>query len=229
MRHKLIKLFQQIESISGSVLKNGNDGSETATISNDQLKLQRNIRFQAINYLKEHSFNLSALPTPEEYAKLTSQRKLYLIEEMKRAELEQLKQKKEIDNRMAKLNKSNANTTGRNDLNNNKNTAKISIDNTNGWIPQIDKQALMLDGDEDDLNNDDDASNENDLEADDGTRSVTSKKSSSQLSEQDKALRIQIQLVEGYLKDAQRQNKPDEVNLLQRNLNELLNMLVNKE
>jgi hypothetical protein len=49
MRHKLIKLFQQIESISGSVLKNGNDGSETSTITNDQLKLQRNIRFQAIN------------------------------------------------------------------------------------------------------------------------------------------------------------------------------------
>ena len=224
MRHKLIKLFQQIESISGSVLKNGNDGSETSPITNDQLKLQRNIRFQAINYLTEHSFNLSALPTPDEYAKLTSQRKLYLIEEMKRAELEQSKQKKEI---LAKLNKPK--TSHSSDLNNNKNAAKISIDNTNGWIPQIDKQALMLDADEDDLNNDDDASNENDWEADDGTRSVTSKKSSSQLSEQDKALRIQIQLVEGYLKDAQRQNKPDEVNLLQRNLNELLNMLVNKE
>lgn len=41
------------------------------------------------------------------------------------------------------------------------------------------------------------------------------------------ALRIQIQLVEGYLEDALKANRREEAQLLQKNLNELLTCLAN--
>ena len=97
MRLKLIKCFQMIETQSGQILK-----YEPDTQNKDQLKLQRNIRFQSINFLKEHSFTLSQLPISEAYAKLKSQREVYLQEEMKRVEMEQLKQKNEINKRLNK-------------------------------------------------------------------------------------------------------------------------------
>jgi hypothetical protein len=40
------------------------------------------------------------------------------------------------------------------------------------------------------------------------------------------ALRTQIQLVESYIKEAKSQNKTNEVEMLERNLSELLNALV---
>ncbi len=224
MRHKLIKLFQQIESISGSILK-----YEPTSESHDQLKLQRNIRFFAINYLKEHSFTLSSLPTPDEYAKLKAQRQVYLVEEMRRTELEQLKQQKQINERAAKLqtqsrsNEVNSNSSNFNLKNRNTKTfdPKISVDNSNGWIPSFNKDLLLDENDFDDSNEDET------FEGSDST-SLKSKKSNTGVSEEDRALRIQIQLVESYLKDARRHNKKDEINALEQNLNELLNNLVNK-
>jgi len=224
MRHKLIKLFQQIESISGSILK-----YEPTSESHDQLKLQRNIRFFAINYLKEHSFTLSSLPTPDEYAKLKAQRQVYLVEEMRRTELEQLKQQKQINERAAKLqtqtrsNEVNSNSSNFSLKNRNTKTfdPKITVDNSNGWIPSFNKDLLLDENDFDDSNED------KTFEGSDST-SLKSKKSNTGVSEEDRALRIQIQLVESYLKDARRHNKKDEINALEQNLNELLNNLVNK-
>jgi hypothetical protein len=224
MRHKLIKLFQQIESISGSILK-----YEPTSESHDQLKLQRNIRFFAINYLKEHSFTLSSLPTPDEYAKLKAQRQIYLVEEMRRTELEQLKQQKQINERAAKLqtqtrsNELNSNSSNFNLKNKNTKTfdPKITVDNSNGWIPSFNRDLLLDENDFDD-------SNEDEIFEGSDSTSIKSKKSNTGVSEEDRALRIQIQLVESYLKDARRHNKKDEINALEQNLNELLNNLVNK-
>ena len=76
------------------------------------------------------------------------------------------------------------------------------------------------------MNSDDDDDNNNPNDSnDDGAKSVTSKRSQN---EQEKALRIQIQLVEGYLQEAVKHKKHEEAKLLQQNLNELLNELVNK-
>ena len=222
MRHKLIKLFQQIESISGSILK-----YEPMTESHDQLKLQRNIRFFAINYLKEHSFTLSSLPNPEEYSKLKAQRQVYLVEEMRRTELEQLKQQKQINERAAKFQtqtKSNEAYTNLNQKNKNAKRLdpKITVDNSNGWIPSFNKDLLLDDNDFEDSNE------EEAFDSSDNTSLKSKKSNNGTMSEEDRALRIQIQLVEGYLKDARKHNKIDEISALEQNLNELLNNLVNK-
>jgi hypothetical protein len=236
MRHNLIRLFQQIESISGRILKYGiieqetqqDDSNDKSKSSNDQVKLQRNIRFYAINYLKEHSFNLSSLPNKEEYDKLKAQRQIYLVEEMRRAELEQLKQKKQINDQIARRQQSMQRQSS-DPTNTNKSSTKISIDNSNGWIPSVNPSALFEDSDNElnDVNNNNNDSGEqtvNSLE-DDGTRSISSKRSGL-VSDQEKALRIQIQLVENYLQDAIKHNKKEEAETLRKNLNELLNALV---
>ena len=237
MRHKLIKLFQQIESLSGAILKYEpapTSASPNAHSSHDQLKLQRNIRFYAINYLKDHSFTLSSLPTPDEYAKLKAQRQVYLVEEMRRTELEHLKHQKKINERAAKLRPSEASNNGHANITSSKNggstqsNVKISVDHSNGWIPTVNKQELYLDDDDDKESNEEDSPDGAKSDLDDGSQSLNSKKSGTATSEEDKALRVQIQLVEGYLKDAKKHKKYDEVRLLEQNLNELLNNLVNK-
>ena len=215
MRHKLINLFQQIESLSGQLLK-----YDPSTESHDQLKLQRNIRFYAINYLKENSFTLGSLPTPEEYGKLKSQRQVYLIEELRRAELEHLKQQKQISERAAQLQNKSSDLSNSTYNNAKTKITNVSVDNSNGWIPQINRD-LYLDENEDEL-----------LEAtSDDPTSMKSKKINTTyqpMSDVDRALRLQIQLVEGYLKDARKQNKLDEILSLEQNLNELLNNLVDR-
>lgn len=234
MRHNLIRLFQQIESISGRILKYGiveqeqnDDKSKISQPPNDQIKLQRNIRFYAINYLKENSFNLSSLPNKEEYEKLKAQRQIYLVEEMRRVELEQLKQKKQINDQIARRQQTIQRQS--NDLNNvnekKQSAAKISIDNSNGWIPSVKPSALLEDSDNElnDVNNNDSSEQASNSLDDDGSRSINSKRV---VSEQEKALRIQIQLVENYLQDAIKHNKKEEAETLRRNLNELLNALV---
>ena len=52
---------------------------------------------QCTNYLKDHLFRLSSLPTPDEYAKIKAQRQVFLVEEIHRTELEHLKQQKKIN------------------------------------------------------------------------------------------------------------------------------------
>lgn len=206
IRNKLIKLFQQIEIVSASIQKYGVEGTSTdgaivSKISNDQFKLQRNIRFFAINYLREHSFNLPSVPSAQEYQKLKSQRQLYLIEEMKRTELEQNKQRKKLDDQAAKNRQQTAV----------KKQQSISVDNSNGWIPAIKPNFLV----------DETAESQNEInsqtEEEDGK------------SGEQNALRIQIQLVEAYLNDALKQKKFDEANILQQNLNELLTTLANSK
>lgn len=59
---------------------------------------------------------------------------------------------------------------------------------------------------------------------DDDTRSITSKKSTN-YSDQDKALRIQIQQVEAFYQEALKHKKFEEADLLKQNLNELYDAL----
>ena len=190
MRFKLIKLFQTAESLSGLILKHSSNTGQPD--GKDQLKLQRNIRQYVIGYLKENSFSLSPLPAKDVYLKLKAQRQVYLQEEMNRAEMEQSKQLKQINE---EVNRRQINTVK-------KPRPYVSIDNSNGWVSNV-KGSLLIEAAEDPN------SSTNTIE-----------------NEQNKALKIQIQLVEGYLEDALRQNKRDEASLLQKNLNELLNMLV---
>lgn len=96
------------------------------------MKLQRNLRFHAVNYLKEYSFQLPQLPSSEEYERLSQQRQRYLIEEKRRAEDEQRK----VDELLAKK----MNGGGGGHRRQASNTAQpsnkgVSIDNVNGWIP----------------------------------------------------------------------------------------------
>ncbi len=227
MRLKLIKHYQTLEILSAQLLKH-----EADKASPDQLKLQRNIRFQSINFLKEYSFTLSQLPTSEVYFKLKAQRELRLQEELRRVELEQLKQDQEIRKRI----KSNNNPTGSNKTK----FPSISIDNSNGWMPSSVKALLLDDSqsaeeDDDYDNNDDNEDTEEEKTLDlnkkkevgDDNKSISSHKKK-ESSEKEKALRVQIQLVEKYLDDALKQNKHDEATLLRKNLNELLNSLVDK-
>lgn len=217
MRLKLIKCFQMIETQSGQILK-----YEPDTQNKDQLKLQRNIRFQSINFLKEHSFTLSQLPISEVYAKLKSQREVYLQEEMKRVEMEQLKQKNEINKRLNKKHSKQIKI-------NNK-MPNISIDNSNGWMPNSIQAtaALFLESDSEDDENED-ANDYDDQNGDYERKSLSSqKKTTRPLSDKEKALKIQIKLVEKYLEEALKSNKHDEAKILQKNLNELLNSLVDQ-
>lgn len=212
LRQKLIRIFQHIEAVSARILNfgitsnSGNEAQNVANSSNDQRKLQQNIRIYSINYLKEHSFNLSKLPTLDEYEKLKKQRKTYLIEELRRTELEHRKQRREMNDRVSKVKVQWSQQSN-----------NVSIDNSKGWIP-IKVKIDELNSEEEDDNNPNDSN-------DDGAKSVTSKRSQN---EQEKALRIQIQLVEGYLQEAIKHKKHEEAKLLQQNLNELLNELVNK-
>ncbi len=219
MRSKLIKLYQKIETLSAQILNH-----DTSNTNNDQLKLQRNIRVQSINFLKEYSFTLSQLPTSEVYSKLKAQREIYLQEELKRAEIEQQKQKLEISKRLKKKTITESN----------KKSASISIDNTNGWMPTSVKSLLFddkNDDDDDETVSGDDNSNDNDSDDvfnDDLDKKSISSQKKRNLNDKEKALRIQIQLVEKYLEDALKQNKQDEAKILRKNLNELLNSLVDK-
>jgi hypothetical protein len=240
MRHKLIKLFQQIEIISGQILKHGiidesaessasSSGEARNSVNQDQIKLQRNIRFYAINFLKENSFTLSTLPAAEEYAKLKSQRQIYLAEEMRRTELELAKQKQALNNQVAKRlmksshnNKKNVKNAA--DMDRNSTNAIVSIDNSNGWVPSVPSVKGLLEESDNETGGEEEAKEE----INEDRKSVSSKKSYTAPNEQEKALRIQIQLVEQYLRDAVKQNKQEEAAILQRNLNELLNTLVNK-
>lgn len=81
----------------------------------------------------------------------------------------------------------------------------MSIDKSDGWLPNVKsfhKQETFA---------------ENETEG-------NSDRNDNNLSVQDKALRVQIQLVESYLEEALKQNKYEEADLLQKNLNELLDM-----
>lgn len=108
MRKKLILLFQKIDLLryllingsaypfqffflkSNTILNFGTQKTQSndnpqqpviiSSVSRDQLKLQKNIRIYAINYLKEFSFTLSILPTKEEYEKLVEQKRQLLID-----------------------------------------------------------------------------------------------------------------------------------------------------
>ena len=213
MRIKLVKLYQQIELQSAQILQ-----YEPTSQNKDQLKLQRNIRFQAINYLKENSFTLSQLPNSETYFKLKAQRELSLQEELKRLELEQMKQKNELNKRInyKKLQQQQQKQS---------NKPNITIDNSNGWMPTNIKANLFLD--DSDSESQEDTLDLNEPNGDDmDAKSLSSQKRVK--SEKEKAIRIQIQLVEKYLDEALKQNKFDEADSLRKNLNELLNTLVDK-
>jgi hypothetical protein len=69
MRMRLIRLYQQVELLSGKILKQ-QSGMAAATAAatadqriTDMFKLQRNIRVYAIGFLKEYSFSLPTLPS----------------------------------------------------------------------------------------------------------------------------------------------------------------------
>ena len=71
MRDKLAKLFQNLEILSGKIAKYEEvvvDDEKALTSNNksskkDQTKLQNNIRYFAINYIKDNSFSLGTLPS----------------------------------------------------------------------------------------------------------------------------------------------------------------------
>lgn len=102
MRSRLIRIFHQVEFISGLILNFGvektqNSNSPPKLIKNkDQTKLQRNIRQYVINFLKENSFSLSQLPSKEDYISFKARRQIILQEEM--GKNEQMKVKRQIDN-----------------------------------------------------------------------------------------------------------------------------------
>lgn len=193
MRHKLVNLFKRAESMSASILNYGaskQEDQQPPEITNDQLKLQRNIRYFIVNYLRENSFNLAQLPSREEYEILVKQRERFMIEEARRNEAELARQRRQVNEKLASANRPVKFT---------KNT--VTIDNSNGWIASQGgrKEELELDPDGVDSNAAPDA----------------------------EALRIQIQLVEGYIEDALKANRTEEAELLKTNLNELLTCLAN--
>jgi hypothetical protein len=209
MRTKLIRMYQQIEAISNSILKNGinqeafdpnnnNNSSGAITVSNDQFKLQRNLRLQAVNYLKEYSFTLPQLPSAKDYEQFKSRRQLHLAEEMRRHEIEQLRQRKQIDDQVARNQSRTASTTA-NHKRQSSVQSNVTIDNVNGWIPS--KQNIIV-----------------------GESSMATENGEDRESN---AVRIQIQLVQGYLNDAIQKNKPDEIALLEENLSFLRNQIKN--
>lgn len=220
-RHKLIKLFKRLETISSSILNYqiGGGGSDSAAdsmpmkISNDQLKLQRQIRYYAISFLRENSLNMAQIPNAEEYEKLKSQRQLYVNEELKRSELERRRQTQQINDKMAKVKF-------------NRKKENISIDNANGYIPSINANQFLED--QSDPDGDDQSTNSSYQDAN-GKSSGPGAGATPNSPDEDKknALRIQIQLVEAYLDDAIKKNKKSEADILRKNLNELLTSLAN--
>lgn len=145
MRHKLVNLFKRSEALSAAILNYGvvaaKKDNETDTKqqnqhqqqqpSNDQLKLQRNIRYFVINYLRENSLNLAQLPTSDEYSLLVKQRERFMIEEARRNEAELARQRRVMDERVANNRRQQQNQSSAVRFNKN---ASVSIDNTNGWI-----------------------------------------------------------------------------------------------
>jgi hypothetical protein len=233
LRNKLIRIYKQIEMTSDSIMKygityehvevntadpNNNTKHEqqlqpVLSISKDQFKLQRNIRYYAINYLKEHSFNLPQLPTPQDYEKLKSKRQTFLIEEMKRQEMEQQKQRKIMEEQVAKRQPKAQNKRKAFSKNNN-----YTIDNVNGWMPS--KPSIQLGEDVDKL-----SINENDSDS----ASLNSRQGALNDDDKTNAIRIQIQIVEGYLSDALKQNRMDEAKILEKNLQDLWDILENSK
>jgi len=231
MRLKLIKLFQHAEMLSGLILnfvhdketqKSPNTGNKQQNaLMKDQLKLQRSIRVNIINFLKEHSFRLGQLPSKEVYLALKTQRQQFLQEEMNRIEQDKMIQKTKIEE-LASRQRTNQRFFDLENSQKNENESykviapsgrnmkfefnqflfvdliKVSIDNSNGWVPNIKSSKIQ-----EDL-------------ADSELQSV-----------QKNALKVQIQMVEGYLEEALKQDKYEEANLLQKNLNELLDMQEN--
>lgn len=211
MRHKLVTLFKRAESLSSSILNHGISSSTTdaaaspqqspqPTPPNDQLKLQRNIRYFVINYLRENSFNLAQLPSADEYALLAKQRQRFAMEEARRNELEQARQKQQLLMQTS--------VTNSNRIKYSKKRENVSIDNSNGWIPQGVKRGELL---------------EDVVDGGGGEMAANGEMTNSDT----EALRIQIQLVERYLEDAVKANKKEEAELLRANLNELLTTLAN--
>ncbi len=95
-------------------------------MSRDQLKIQKNIRLYAINYLKEFSFQLSSLPNKEEYEKLVEQKRKYLLEELHRESLEKQKLY-EIDAKRQQKYGNNTNGV----------SMSTHINNSDGWVPTV--------------------------------------------------------------------------------------------
>lgn len=207
MRHKLVNLFKRAESLSATIFNHGMttpkedaaaQPSQQQQPSNDQIKLQRNIRYYIVNYLRENSFNLAQLPTSEEYGVLVKQRERLMIEEARRQEAELARQQRQIIERVAATsNRTTRQQQQEGAIKFKKNT--VTIDNSNGWI-------ASQGGRRDELEIEENASN---------------------ASADAEALRIQIQLVEGYIEDAVKANRTEEAELLKANLNELLTCLAN--
>jgi hypothetical protein len=228
MRNKLIRHFQQIEAISNAILKHGISqevnsatNAPTITVSNDQFKLQRMLRAHAVNYLKEYSFSLPQLPSANDYEQLKSRRQLLVFEEMKRRELEQQRQRRQIDDQVARKQQqqqqqSNKTTTHKRQDSAQKN---VTIDSINGWVPSKPNIILV-----DDLAGPS-SKGYNDSSAENGVNQNHQHPDSSTNSSYSDAVRIQIQLVEGYLNDAIKQNRMDEARILEKNLNDLLDTL----
>lgn len=95
-------------------MKHGQVGSDKISITNDQLRLQKNIRFHAINYLRENSFTLPQLPSFEIYEQLRSRREKNLMQE--------IQQQRETEKIIKSTKKRKEN---------------VSIDDSNGWIPAV--------------------------------------------------------------------------------------------
>ena len=131
------------------------------------------------------------------------------MEEMKRHEMEQLRQRKQIDDQVARnQNKAKRQIPGQ---------KNVTIDNVNGWIPS--KPNIIIDElDQVSMNSASGTVNEN---SDDRT-SLSDRQLDS---DKNHAIRIQIQMVEGYLIDAIKHNKIDEARILEKNLNDLLDSL----
>jgi hypothetical protein len=89
MRGKLLKMYQKIDLLSNSIMMHGSGQQAQTQISNEQMRLQKNIRVHAINYLKEYSFKLTQLPSIDEYEKLKEQKRKLLVEDLEREKREQ--------------------------------------------------------------------------------------------------------------------------------------------
>lgn len=179
--HLLIIKIKIFVNFSNKILNYGvqkeQNGVITTNISKDQLKMQKNIRLYAINYLKEYSFQLATLPSKEEYEKLVEKKKKLLLEELQRESLEKLKllelnmatKKPQQEQKLQQKSKQ------KND--------KTHINNADGWIATTDGNNLQ--------------------------------------NEHDDPIKLQIKLVESYLEEARKQNRHEEIDILENNLKEL--------
>ena len=210
MRMRLIRLYQQIESLSGKILKHNAQPDDTTTATKgqadnannrvtDHFKLQRNIRMYAIGFLKEYSFSLPTLPARELYEQLKQRRQAHLLAEM------------EQQRAASQLRRSHAPRPL---------PTKIIVDNSNGWVAG--GGGISGIGGDGESSAGDGSSSSGDNESSDGAGGAGAGGGSEERS----ALRIQIQLVESYIREAKKHNKTNEVEILERNLNELLNALV---